>query len=178
MHSNTKLLAIGIIVVALLLAGCVGTGAPRGWLSTAAEAQKESKGAWIKIEYFSGASKSVVRGEFIAVNTETVYVDTLTGLVAISLSDIKKARLATYDSRHGNLAVWTLLGTLSTASHGVGLLLSAPVWIIGGSIAAAAQSHKPIESFPDSDWNELKKFARFPHGLPEGFEHNVSNSMR
>ena len=178
MHSNTKLLAIGIIVVALLLAGCVGTGAPRGWLSTAAEAQKESKGAWIKIEYFSGASKSVVRGEFIAVNTETVYVDTLTGLVAISLSDIIKARLATYDSRHGNLAVWTLLGTLSTASHGYVLILSAPVWIIGGSIAAATQSHKPIESFPDSDWNELKKFARFPHGLPEGFEHNVSNSMR
>lgn len=178
MHSNTKLLAIGIIVVALLLAGCVGTGAPRGWLSTAAEAQKESKGAWIKIEYFSGASKSVVRGEFIAVNTETVYVDTAAGLIAISLSDIKKARLATYDSRHGNLAVWTLLGTLSTASHGYVLILSAPVWIIGGSIAAAAQSHKPIESFPDSDWNELKKFARFPHGLPEGFEHNVSNSMR
>lgn len=178
MHSKTKLLAIGIIVVTPLLAGCAGTGAPRGWLSTAAEAQKESKGAWIKIEYLSGASKRPIQGEFFAVNTETVYVGTAAGLIAIPLSDIKKARLATYDSQYRKLSVWTLLGSLSTASHGWGLFLSAPVWIIGGSLAAAAQSHKPIESFPDSDWNELKKFARFPHGLPEGFEHNVSNSMR
>jgi len=178
MHSKTKLLAIGIIVVTPLLAGCVGTGAPSGWLSTASEAQKESKGAWIKIEYFSGASKRLIQGEFFAVNTETVYVGTAAGLRAISLSDIKKARLATYDSQYQKLSVWTLRGSLSTASHGWGLLLSAPVWIIGGSLAAAAQSRKPIESFPDSDWNELKKFARFPQGLPEEFEHNVSKSIR
>ena len=61
-------------------------------------------------------------------------------------------------------------GALSTASHGVGLIISFPVWILIGSISTATQSYTPIQKFPVKSWDELIKYARFPQGLPRVLE--------
>ena len=68
------------------------------------------------------------------------------------------------------MALWTVAGTLSTASHGVALLLSAPAWIIGGSVATTKVSHAPLITYPSRPWSDLARYARFPQGLPIGLD--------
>jgi hypothetical protein len=63
-----------------------------------------------------------------------------------------------------------LLGTLSTISNGAFLLFTAPMWIIGGSIATGARSFEPIVDYPKRDWGHLAPFARYPQGMPRGID--------
>lgn len=155
----------------LLLSGCASTTAPSGWLPSADESQKEAYGAWISVEYSSGSkSLNKAEGEFIAVSQDTVFILSQDELFAIPLDKIKHGTLTTYDSQHGILALWTLGGSLSTASHGVGAIISLPVWILSGTIATTGQSFAPVKTFPARSWDELKKYARFPQGLPKGIE--------
>jgi hypothetical protein len=68
--------------------------------------------------------------------------------------------LTAYDSQYGALRLWTILGTVSTVSHGFVLVLTAPIWAIAGSTATASASKAPrVES---TDPALLRVYARFP----------------
>lgn len=169
------------VILPVLLSGCASTTAPRDWLPSAGEAQQQAFGAWISVEYNDGSSKHVADGEFIAVGQDSIFVLTQDRLVAIPLSEIEGGRLATYDANHWQLAGWTALGSLTTPSHGWFLVLSLPVWILTGSAATSAQSWAPIEKLPVSyfrhfPWYDLRKFSRFPQGLPEGLDRRTMKS--
>ena len=158
------------VIFPVFLLGCASTTSPRHWLPTADKAQQEAYGAWITVEYHTGSLERIAEGEFIAVNGESVFVLTSEKLVVIPQNQIKQGRLVTYDSKYEVLGIWTLLGVLSTPSHGVGLIISAPVWIVLGSVITSGQSYEPIETTPAHSWNELRKFARFPQGMPKGLD--------
>jgi hypothetical protein len=158
------------VIFPILLLGCASTTAPRHWLPTADEAQQEAYGAWITVEYNANPSEIIAEGEFIAKNSDSIFILTPEKFVAIPQNQIKKGKLVTYDSKYGVLGIWTLLGVLSTPSHGVGLIISAPVWIVLGSVMTSGQSYEPIEKYPSYSWNELRKFARFPQGMPKGLD--------
>ena len=64
------------------------------------------------------------------------------------------------------MAGLTVLGTLSTFSHGFIAVISAPIWIVSGSAAAAIQSRKPILDYPKTTIDQFTIYARFPQGLP------------
>ena len=155
------------IILSVLFLSCASTTAPRHWLPTADKAQQEAYGAWITVEYNTSSSERIAEGEFIAVSRNSVFVLTSEKLVVIPQNQIKQGRLVTYDSKYGVLGIWTLLGVLSTPSHGVGLIISAPVWIVLGSVITSGQSYEPIETIPVKSWDELRKFARFPQGIPK-----------
>ncbi|MGE5693532.1 MAG: hypothetical protein ACM3YF_07120 [Candidatus Zixiibacteriota bacterium] len=156
----------------ILAAGCAGSSAPAGWLETPSKVQSQAYGAWAEVQYKMASSKKklTVSGELIAFEEESVYVLTDSLLVGMPTSNIIKAKLTSYDSNAGLLAIWALVGTLSTPSHGVGLIFSAPAWIVGGSTATVQQSRTPIKRFPDKPWQELRGYARFPQGLPSGLD--------
>jgi hypothetical protein len=61
-----------------------------------------------------------------------------------------------------------LLGTLSTISNGGFLIFTAPMWLIGGSLAVGGESRAPERKSPPLTWVELAPFARFPQGIPDG----------
>jgi hypothetical protein len=64
------------------------------------------------------------------------------------------------------LAIWTGLGALSTLSHGLALVLTAPVWLLIGipvSIGAAVGNDLAVRP---AEIPALYQFARFPAGLP------------
>jgi hypothetical protein len=84
----------------------------------------------------------------------------------VPIKQVDNARLETYSSKHGWVLSWTVFGTLSTISHGIGLVLTAPIWLVVGGIATSAQSQVPIEKYPPKTWDHLTMFARFPMGLP------------
>jgi hypothetical protein len=166
---------VSIVAATALSSGCAGIGEPSGWLPTALEAQTEAYGAWIEVRYGSESGKRErVRGEFIAVGEDTVFVlvgdDESHQLVTIPRDVIERARLSTFDPGHGGIAGWTVAGTLSTISHGFGLILTAPLWMITGSISSGAQARTRTERFPNAPWEYLKRFARFPQGLPSAVD--------
>ncbi|MGD2135992.1 MAG: hypothetical protein PVF27_07530, partial [Gemmatimonadales bacterium] len=149
-------------------------------------AQRDPYGAWIEVTYVATPStgRAQIAGEFIAVHRDTVFVLPMTNALAeIPIEQIRRARLAHYASQWELLALWTVGGAVSTVSHGLLLILSAPTWIVVGSIASAVHSHAPIERINAGDWptwvlaarmapkwREMRRFARFPQGLPEGVD--------
>jgi len=159
-----------VAALCLLLAACAGTIAPNRWLEIPSVTQHEAYGAWARLETGT-ADMTHTEGELIAVTTDSIFIlDTLGFLSGFSAQDLRRVHLQSFDSRHGLVAFWTALGTLSTVSHGVVLIISAPVWIISGSIASGAQSKTAHEYAVPSEWLALAKYARFPQGLPPGID--------
>jgi len=167
MLTNNLSLRTSTLLYGLLLVGtgCATTSAPRGWLPSSGEVQEQAYGGWIEI-YTQRGPQSIFVGELIAVDTDTVYVLTGPHLSAVAIRDVREARMFRYSSGSGLLGWWTLLGTLSTASHGAFLVLSAPVWILGGTVAAVAQSNTPVLKYQGHSWEAFRAFSRFPQGLP------------
>ena len=166
-------------LLGVLVSGCAGTGAPGGWLPSAAATQEEAHGAWIQVERLSDNYKVIItEGELIAVHEDTVFVlvsDTLEGdLVAIPRTESLEVKLGTYDPSTGGIVGWTLLGSVSTISHGVNLIFTLPIWIITGTVVGNTARSSAIERYPgDFDWDSLSSlrvFARFPQGLTESID--------
>ncbi|MFO0645221.1 MAG: hypothetical protein U0326_03210 [Polyangiales bacterium] len=64
------------------------------------------------------------------------------------------------------LLAWTLIGAVSTLSHGFYALITAPVWAIVGSIATTTgwNPRLGLESC-----RSARPYARFPQGMPASF---------
>lgn len=169
---NIALVSVCALVAGFLF-GCASTRAPSGWLPSADKAQRDAYGAWVFVEYEVGSSEKQTQGEFIAVGPDTLFVLDAEALVAVPLQHIHHAQLSTYDSNYGGLALWTIVGSLTTPSHGYFLLLSLPLWVLTGSISTSAQSWLTIEKFPAMSWDKLRKYARFPQGLPKRLDRST-----
>ena len=163
----------GAVAVALTVSGCASTKAPSGWLPDARQSAYEASGGWIAAQVGPRDSSREVRGELIAVQGDSVFVLTVAGFEAIPAARIRAAQVASYDVNWGILSGWWVAGTLSTASHGWLLIVSAPIWILTGSLSTAAASRAPIVRYPDRAWYELGSFARFPQGLPPGLDRSA-----
>ncbi|MBI5021482.1 MAG: hypothetical protein HZB59_08605 [Ignavibacteriales bacterium] len=175
MLSKSKIaISITIFLIGLLICGCTASKAPTNWLSPAPKMQEESYGGWIYIEYIEPAqtSPAKITGEFIALNDTAICVQTQNdGILFIPANSIMRATLETFDNNYRSLSLWTLIGALSTASHGWAATISAPIWIIIGTIVTANASDEGIytQKYPDMVWWEsLTQYARFPQGLPDG----------
>jgi hypothetical protein len=113
-----------------------------------------------------------LRGEFIAVSNDSVFVLTQAAeFRAVAHADVEHALVASYASQYDLLAVWSLMGTVATASHGWFAIFSAPIWLIAGPIATASQSRAPLEDVVTRrgswvDWADVSMYARFPQGMP------------
>jgi hypothetical protein len=146
----------------MLFISCGAThNAPTAWLPKPEETVSDSYGAWIEINSLHGS----FRGELIAVTEDTVFVAHIT-LFSVATADITSARLVLYDTGR-SLAVGRILGFFSTFSNGAFLLFTAPMWLIGGTIAVINRSYDPIVDYPKKPLNEFKPFARYPQGIPE-----------
>jgi hypothetical protein len=165
MKRSSEQWAIGFF---LLLAGCARPDVPEG-LSSSSEALRLAAGARILVRLDS----SIARGELLSVEPDTLFLIHGDTLCAIGKDDVRevKAFLQAYPVSSGEVAGWTTLGTLSTISNGFGLMLTAPLWIITGTVTgimAASRANNGDYHYPEDPWPGLRKFARFPQGLPQG----------
>ena len=151
---------IAIAVAFLLLVGCASTGAPSGWLSSPKKIPTDPYGGWVTIECKDGS----ICGELIAVSEDTLFLAD-SCLHAIPVSTIRSARLAVYEPEANQVALGTFGGTVMSLTNGVFFLLTAPMWIVGGSIAASARSRESIIDYPYEPINRFAAYARFPQGL-------------
>ena len=162
-----------VVLICLAIGGCAGTGAPDNWLSVAKEAPQDPYGSWVTVEFVKSHEEQFLRGEFLAVDSDSLYVLSAAGdpsdpVIALSRDIIKKAKIASFDPAMANVTGWVAMGTISTLSHGLGAAISMPIWIIFGSAMAAGHSRSPLDYYPNLSWEELRMYARFPQGPPPG----------
>ncbi len=158
-----------LILLGGMMIGCVATPGPKGWLPSPKQALKDTYGAWIMVEYDSAGVSTIAEGEFIAVDTTSIYILNETGMAIIPIIKTRQVTIATYEES-GVIRSWALLGTLSTASHGYYAGISFPIWLLVGISNSAAESSSGIIKSIIGSWKEFAKYARFPQGMPEGID--------
>jgi len=151
---------------------CAGNPAPKGWLPSPQETPTDPYGAWIDVVTLQGTE---LRGELIAVHDDSVFVLPEDGvLVATARADVRLARTAFYASQYGGLAAWATVGSIATVSNGLLAVGTLPLWLIIGPIAVGADSRAPLTSVRHDDrWVDVRKYARFPQGLPPALDRSV-----
>ena len=155
-----------LLCIAYLASNCASTQAPRNWLEKPIDLRTDTYGAWLTIETVANTR---LAGELIAVSKDSIFIAGET-LSVFAKNNIKSARLVTYESNAGTMGTLVFLGTLSTLSNGRFFLFTAPLWIVGGSIASSNRSYEPIIDYPGQKWNKFVPFARYPQGLPPGLD--------
>jgi hypothetical protein len=161
----------GLVGAATCLSGCAHNTAPPGWHPPALVALRSTHGGWIRVEgtAASGAQSPdelLTEGELIAVDQTAFHVLTQSGFQSVPRASVRRITLTGYGNRARTLALWSVLGGVSTLSHGFYLLFTAPTWAVGGVVASLKEKHASIWHDEDVAF----RFARFPQGLPSGFD--------
>ena len=145
--------------------GCASHPAPRQWLPDARTAANTGWGGWIRMTVMVDSAKAIVGGELIAAHDDTVFVMAPgDSLRAIAHDRIRKAELVEYDPKEGTVSAYAFLGVLTTASHGVVLVLSAPAWMITGAVLTHVVVNEAMTK--STVTTALRPYARFPQGIP------------
>jgi hypothetical protein len=146
------------VVLCFLLTSCATTNVPPHWLSEPEQTASDGYGGWINIEL----RENRIAGELIAISEDTVFIaDSV--FHAVCSKDILSARLVSYNAPR--MGGYVILGTVSTLSNGWACIFTAPMWIIGGSIAVILRTYEPIIDYPDRSLATFIWFARYPQGL-------------
>ena len=128
------------------------------------------RGANAKIYLTDG---STVEGELLDVHEKWVAIETETTDVRVSVESISEIKVTAYSNAIivGGLVGWNLTGTASTLSHGIILIFTAPVWIVGGvsSTVAAAVDSDQSAIVKAGYQTKIWQFVRFPQGIPADF---------
>jgi len=155
--------------MAFLGARCATSLAPDRWLPKLDQVQTQANGAWAVIDHRNGGKTITSSGELIAVEDGRILLLGEGGIDQVPVAEVEQTKLEIFrESRKA--ALWATLGTLSTLSHGVGLIFSAPVWIISGIGLTAGESRAGMMNFRGLPPKQINKFARFPQGLPRGLD--------
>ena len=154
-------------VVVLVTAACASNPAPPTWQRPAEEMPQFPFGMWIQLTVQSSTGRQVVAGEFLAVGTDSVYMLPFESpVLSVARSSVMAGTIAEYDARWGTLAGWAAGGALiSPLVNGWLSAISFPIWVIGGVASTSMASHDALTRYPWV-WPEVRKFARFPQGLP------------
>lgn len=147
---------LGALLAVIALGGCATNPAPVGWLPRAEQLPRSARGAWIVLNADMG--RGGTGGELIAVGEDRVFILTEAGLRSIPRSDVRHGTLALYETNAGKTAAASLI----TLTHGRFLLLTAPMWFA----LAIGESREPLLPVRQESLDSIRKYARFPQGLP------------
>jgi len=174
MFYHNKLLYLLAITFPIIFWGCATSYAPDGWLSEAEDIPKEIYGGWITIvtkpnNLQAEETSMQYSGEFISVDSTKIYL-LYDSVYQIPKNTIRNSTLELYQKKTKSYAWWTTLGTLSTITNGLLLVVTAPLWLTVGipvTISESSRDNYEMEDPDDAYWNEVKQFARFPQGIDE-----------
>ena len=168
----TRALALALCTT---LIGCAVNPAPPGVLPREEAIGSTGYGAWA---YVVTSDNSVVEGELIAASDDTLWVFGITvALNSIPRDIIMEAKLGLFAARTSGLTTWMALGTLSTIGNGAFLLLTAPMWLIGGTAALRQVYRQPVYDWKKTEpLSSFAQFARFPGGIPADLDRSTLRS--
>jgi len=156
---------INNLLIILALTTLIGSCTTPKYVPLPEDVGTELYGSFIMLDPPGGER---VKGELIAVNEDALIIlDALAKIITIPKGNVGEFRVkyANSQKKYGwRIPVYTLL----SAGHGFGLIVSAPVNLAvttGVSIDAANDFKYNNETI---GYEELRMFARFPQGIPEG----------
>jgi hypothetical protein len=165
---------------AATLAACASTSAPPKFLPEPEIAGRDVHGGWLELRVAGAAGRELrLDGELLAITADSVWLmthpDSLpahdSGYV-VARHAVTSAHLTWWSADPANLGWLSLLGTLSTISNGFVLILTAPTWVLTGTIASANYTFAPRTGLEpaSTDSLDVRSLARFPAGMPTGFD--------
>lgn len=172
------LLLAGLI---FFLSGCSTLRIPSNYRYAAQQVKKEITGSWIHIKLNLRADttqETELSGELIAIQSDTIYVITSLGLKGVKVSKIDEADLYMFMNQPGMYGAIT--GLLYLPDIIAALVIGTPAflilgipWIATAGIMTIAEgsNNTNVLNYPDfCSLEELRKFARFPQGIPQGID--------
>lgn len=135
------------------------------------------RGYHVAIELRGGTS---IEGELLAVEEDELWVEPDEGpaIQQVARRDVELATVYVRSNESGELAGWTVLGTLSTLSHGSLALLGAPVWLAVGVPSATLESSGARADVTGRGMDALFQYARYPQGLPDAIRPGGPRALR
>lgn len=130
--------------------------------------------------------RPVVRGELIAVSLDSIWLLSDAGLAAVPVGYVQAASLKQH-SLDGNAGlIWTLVGGLITSGVltaacasvdgdcGAVFVVSMASWALVGGVSALSLEVSSQRKFKTPDiGGQLRRYARFPQGMPAGLDPNA-----
>lgn len=156
--------------LALLLLICYGCSSPQ-YLSKPEEFKDHVKGLTMKCNL---KGRPDILGEIIEVNDQEIILLSLKSdrkIYTISKSKLHRSEILVAGTSNNpkGISLWAGLINLLSISHGVLAMVSLPVnLIVTISVGSdAAYSTYSIYYPHHIGWDDMRKFARFPQGLPD-----------
>jgi hypothetical protein len=172
-------LILGTTCFILLLTGCSRSLAPSAYKYSIYDTERQISGCWTDVKIISSKSNQgevFVSGELIAIEPDTMYLLSLSKLETISLDSVNEVILRMYQNRAGKFILATTLlyatniaGAIINDSGGF-LLIGIPGLLTGTIISLIESSKSNLRCSNKYDISDLKKFARFPQGIPQGID--------
>ena len=158
--SGARSAGVAALLAAATLAACATNPAPAGWLPRAENLPQFTRGAWAIVHRKKAPD---TEGELIAAEPEGLHVLTREGLRFAPGAGVESVRLALY-APDGAVSGTSAAGALSTLTHGWYFPLT--IWFWFGP--AIGESNAPLQTVAPSQVDTLRKYSRFPQGLPAG----------
>lgn len=175
---NRNVPVVLLAVVALCSQACGPTFAPPSARRRLEQMQDNFLGSWTEVTLGgAGNGTKKISGELIAINEGAVDVNSPPTLWHVPLGCASQIRVAAFEAPTGGVVAGGLAGTASTLSHGFFLIFSAPIWLLTTTITAVNYNGTGEFTARRGDTKktyELRKFARFPQGVPAGFREQAA----
>lgn len=155
---------VGLLALAWIPAGCASDPIPQAQRPSEEDAITSGFGSYV---YVVDAGGGVHAGELIDVLPGRLSIFDGGRIEMLPRAQVASALVLVHRTHEGAYALWTVLGTLSTITHGFFLVLSAPIWISTGVATSLTEARRARLTYPDpARWEDLRPYARFPQGLP------------
>lgn len=164
------LLAAFVLTVACAPRAALDRSVRRG--EPAAARVEEVPVCGFKVRVALSADERVVEGELLAASPDAIVVAGEAGVATLAPQDVREVRVDLRESHRDRLAILTTVGSISTISHGFFLVFTLPAWLAAGIPATVHEGRSSAASGGPTD-PRLREFARFPQGLPAGWERTV-----
>lgn len=170
-----KRISIAVIAfIFLLLGGCKVVRAPKGTIPTRKGLSIDTYGSWVIMNL---KDSTVLWGELLAVESDTILVLSDNNLKKTPIRGVASMEVVIYKPLVDELVAFVFLSSLLTLSNGYYLVFTLPLHIISGAVMIRAEMDRDYHlSLDYINPFHLRKYARFPQGIPPGLDLTVLKS--
>lgn len=134
------------------------------------------RGRYVDVRYVSESGwRMCESGELIAVSDRFIYVQGYGDMDKVLIDRVYKVEVDIH-----NVTAWQILGgtfggmLISPFMTGIVSVFLIPLWFITGTVASVFTAANNDQDFKEDQIKELRKYARYPQGLP--FIHHIEGS--